>query len=171
MAGKLDTVKKVLLTSLLKEITLQEIFNSNPFRTSFDIHPGTEATYETESFKDLQGNLVDIHFLESGKNSFELDFQVNKNSFKAANVTYTLKDYAALLSTVAAAVTQFLREHKPYGITFKGVDDFESVKSKPNKQGQKDRIYNYFITQLGNNPDYIVGRYPDGIGLQRIMRD
>jgi len=168
MAGKLNTVKSMLLVNLLKEITLDEIFDSKPFKTSFKIGPGFEAHYEVESFKDPQGNTVDIHFIESGEDVFEIDFQLNGNSFKASDVNYTLKDYTSLLSTIALAVTQFLEKYEPYGITFRGADNFESVSKNPNKKGQKDRIYDFFITQLGDNRNYKIGRYPDGIGLQRI---
>ena len=168
MAGKLNTVKSMLLVNLLKEITLDEIFDSKPFKTSFKIGPGFEAHYEVESFKDPQGNTVDIYFTESGEDIFEIDFQLNGNSFKASDVSYTLKDYTSLLSTIALAVTQFLEKYEPYGITFRGADDFRSVSKNPNKKGQKDRIYDFFITQLGDNRNYKIGRYPDGIGLQRI---
>jgi hypothetical protein len=168
MAGKLNTVKNTLLVSILKEVTLSEIFDSRPFKTSFNIRPGFEADYETESFKDLQGNAVDIFFLESGEDTYEVDFQVNVNSFKASGVEYSLGDYTSLLATVAAAVTQFLSNYEPYGVVFRGADDFASVSKNPNKKGQKDRIYDYFITQLGDNEKYKLGRYPDGIGLQRI---
>lgn len=168
MAGKLNTVKNTLLTSILKEITLSEIFDSSPFKTSFKIRPGFEAAYETESFKDSQGNTVDILFLESGEDMYEVDFQINGSSFKASGVEYGLKDYTSLIATVAAAVTQFLDKYKPYGVIFRGADDFASVSKNPNKKGQKDRIYDYFITQVGDNENYKLGRYPDGIGLQRI---
>ncbi len=168
MAGKLNTIKNTLLANILKEITLSELFDSRPFKTSFKISPGFEAAYETESFKDLQGNTVDIFFLESGEDTYEVDFQINGNSFKASEVEYSLGDYASLLATVAAAVTQFLDKYEPYGVVFRGADDFASVSKNPNKKGQKDRIYNYFITQLRDNENYKLGRYPDGIGLQRI---
>jgi hypothetical protein len=168
MAGKLNSTKRVLLTSILKEITLQEIFDSKPFKTSFNIKPGFEATYQTEVFKDPQGNNIEIFFVESGEDVYEVDFQVNGNSFKAANVNYSLKDYTSLLSTIAAGVSQFLYKYQPYGVIFRGADDFTSVSKNPNKRGQKDRIYDFFITQLGDNENYKLGRYPDGIGLQRI---
>ncbi len=158
----------MLLVDLLKEVTLDEIFDNKPFKTSFKIDPGFEVHYEVESFKDPQGNTVNIYFIESGEDIFEIDFQLNGNSFKASDVNYTLKDYTSLLSTIALAVTQFLQKYKPYGITFRGADDFESVSKNPNKKGQKDRIYDFFITQLGDNENYKIGRYPDGIGLQRI---
>lgn len=168
MAGKLNTVKKTLLVNIIKEITLSEIFDSKPFKTAFKIKPGYEAAYETENFKDLQGNTVDIFFLESGEDTYEVDFQINGNSFKASEVKYSLGEYTKLLATVAAAVTQFLDKYEPYGVVFRGADDFASVSKNPGKKGQKDRIYNYFITQLGDNENYKIGRYPDGIGLQRI---
>jgi hypothetical protein len=168
MAGKLNTVKSTLIISILKEITLKELFDSKPFKTSFKIGPGFEAHYEVESFKDPQENTVNIYFTESGEDMYEVDFQLNGNSFKASGVNYTLKDYTSLLSTIAAAVTQFLEKYEPYGVVLRGADDFESVSKNPNKKGQKDRIYDFFITQLGNNEKYKIGRYPDGIGLQRI---
>jgi hypothetical protein len=167
MAGKLNTVKSMLLVSLLKEIALDEIFDSKPFKTSFTIGPGFEAHYEVESFKDPQGNTIDIYFIESGDDTYELDFQLNGNSFKASDVEYTLKEYTSLLSTIALAVTHFLEKYQPYGVVFRGADDFELVSKNPNKRGQKDRIYDFFITQLGDNRNYKIGRYPDGIGLQR----
>jgi hypothetical protein len=168
MAGKLNTVKSMLLVNLLKEVALDEIFDSKPFKTSFNIGPGFEAHYEVESFKDPQGNTIDIYFIESGDDTYELDFQLNGNSFKASDVEYTLKDYTSLLATIALAVTHFLEKYEPYGVVFRGADDFESVSKNPNKRGQKDRIYDFFITQLGDNENYKLGRYPDGIGLQRI---
>lgn len=168
MSGKLDSVKRILLTNLLKEVTIQEIFDSKPFKTSFNIKPGFEATYQTEVFKDPQGNDIEIFFVESGEDIYEVDFQVNGDSFKAANVKYSLQDYTRLLSTVAEGVSQFLNKYQPYGVVFRGADDFASVSKNPNKRGQKDRIYDFFITQLENNKNYKIGRYPDGIGLQRI---
>lgn len=168
MTTTLKSLKKILLPNILKEVTLKEIFDSKPFKTSFNIGPGFEATYEVDSFKDPQGNTVDIHFIESGGEVYDVDFQVNGNSFKAKNVEYTLKEYTSLLSTIAAAVTQFLNEQEPEGLVFRGADDFSSIFNKPSKKGQKDRIYNYFITQLGPTSNYKVGKYPDGIGLQKV---
>ena len=168
MATTLKSLKRSLLFNLLKEVTLKEIFDSVPFKTSFSIKPGFEAAYEVDSFKDPQGNTIDIHFVESGDEVYDLDFQVNGNSFKAENVKYTLKDYTSLLSTIAAAVTQFLNEQEPNGLIFRGADDFPSIANKTYKKGQKDRIYNYFITKLNPTHNYKVGKYPDGIGLQKI---
>ena len=134
----------MLLVNLLKEISLDEIFDSKPFKTSFKIGPGFEAHYEVESFKDPQGNTIDIFFIESGEDVFEIDFQLNGNSFKASDVDYTLKEYTSLLSTIALAVTQFLEKYEPYGVVFRGADDFESVSKNPNKS-----IYLYLLTPQG----------------------
>lgn len=172
MGGTLNGRKHSLTRLILegKNTVLSELFDSKPFKTSFDIEPSFEyASYEIDSFKDPKSNEISIWFTEvEAEDVFDVEFSVNGTSFKAANADYNVKEYSELLSTVSAAVSQFLEEYNPYGLIFRGSDDFASLEKNPKKKGQKNRIYNFFIIQLKKNSNYKLGNYPDGIGLQRI---
>jgi hypothetical protein len=161
---------KMQLTKILLEEDLKELFDSQPFKTSFKIEPGYTAEYETQPFQDEQGNQIVVGFISDGPGVFEIDFQINGNSFKDINVNYTITEYSKLLATVAQAVSQFIEEYKPYGILLTGVDDFSKIQKKPSTEGQKDRVYDYFISKMKEHPNYKVGRYPNGIGLQRMNK-
>ncbi len=169
MGATLDGRKYSLSNLILegRDNTLFELFDSKPFKSTFVIEPGYDSTYEIEDFKDTKGNKVSISFNEEVEDVFSVEFTVNGTSFKAEDVDYSVRDYSRLLSTVAKAVSQFLEEKEPYGLIFRGADDFKSISKNPKKEGQKDRIYNFFISQLKNNNNYKIGDYPDGIGLQR----
>ena len=163
-------LRRQLIRILLEE-DLKEIFDSKPFRTSFKIGRGQTAEYETQPFNDDQGNQIIVGFISAGSDVYEVDFQVNGNSFKDINVTYSIVEYSKLLGTVAQDVSQFIKEYKPYGIVIRGVDSFSKVLKRPSTEGQEDRVYDYFIVKMEEHPDYKVGRYSDGIGLQRIKKN
>jgi len=161
MGISLSIYKRQALEKLVKE-AVNEIFDSAPFRTSFNIK-NSEEGYSTESFEDPAGNIVRVIFHSISPEYYELDFTFNGSSFGKLETEYSLKQYSELLNTVAAATSQFLDEVSPKGIKFEGVEAFEKVYLKPGKEGQKSRVYNQFITQLEGDDSYAIDRREDGM--------
>jgi len=160
MGISLSTYKKQALERLIKE-AVNEIFDSTPFKLNFDIQKSEEG-YSTEVFQDPLSNNIRVIFHSMSPEYYELDFTFNGNSFDSPEVGYSLKQYSELLNTVAAATSQFLEQIKPKGIKFEGVEAFEKVFTKPTKLGQKNRIYDQFISQLKNDTEYSIDRQRDG---------
>ena len=161
MGISLSTYKRQALERLVKE-AVNEIFDSAPFRTSFGIKKSEEG-YSTEPFEDPAGNTIKVIFHSVSPEYYELDFTFNGSSFGKLETKYSLKQYSELLNTVAAATSQFLDEVSPKGIKFEGVESFEKIYLRPDKQGQKSRIYDQFITQLKKDDSYAIDRQKDGM--------
>ena len=161
MGVSLSTYKKQALERLVKE-AVNEIFDSAPFRTSFSIKKSEEG-YSTDSFEDPAGNTIRVIFHSVSPEYYELDFTFNGNSFGKLETRYSLKQYSELLNTVAAATSQFLDEVKPKGLKFEGVEAFEKIYLGPEKEGQKNRVYDQFITQLKKDGSYAIDRQRDGM--------
>lgn len=156
---------------LLSEI-LDELFDSNPFKSNFNFSLNNSNDVVVTPFKDLQDNEIRIIFYNEGNNLYELDFMINNTSFKDWDVTYTLGEYSKLLSTVASATSQFLEEYSPVGLKISGVDDFRKVQNKEKAQGQKTRIYDYFISQIEDKGEYMVDKSAkDGIALMKKIKN
>lgn len=155
--------KSTLLTEILKEI-----FDSKPFKTTFDFQPSEYSTIETPRFQDPLGNIIKIYFTEVGENLYEVEFTVNSNSFQSKNLDYSIKDYSRLLSTIAQGVNEFIKQYEPQGILIKGTDIFQKVQKNPKTIGQKDRLYLYFISQIEDQGKYMVDKSnPEGIALMK----
>ena len=93
---------------------------------------------------------------------YELDYSINGSSFTNPDLDYTIKDYSILLNTVAKAIDQFLLKYNPLGLIIEGADYSGKLISNPKSLGQKNRIYSYFITQIKDNPNYIVDKTKSG---------
>jgi hypothetical protein len=157
---------RIYLKRVLKE-TISEIFDSQPIMSSFNFtKEGDDIT--TDKFKDYKGNNVQILFYKIKENIYELDFTVNGNSFNNDDINYTVKDYSILLNTVAKAVSQFLTAYNPQIVFMDGYDSERKKITKPYADGQKNRLYNYFISQLEPNDNYKVDKTKFGtINLAR----
>jgi hypothetical protein len=152
---------------LLSEM-LDEIFDSEPFKNNFIFSLNNYKDIIVTPFQDPQNNEIKIIYYNDGDNLYEIDFMVNNTSFKDLDVNYTLKDYTKLLSTVASATSQFLDKYEPIGLKIKGVDDYRKIQNKEKAQGQKTRIYDYFISQIEDKGKYMVDKTdPEGIALMR----
>lgn len=154
---------------LLSEM-LGEIFDSKPFQNQFKFSGELGKNIMVNEFYDPKGNIIDIYFncINSKSNLYELDFMVNKSSFDNPNLEYSIKDYTQLLSTVAEATTQFLKSYSPTGLLIKGNNIFRKIDKNPSAEGQKDRIYNFFISQIEDKGKYMVDKsHPEGIALMR----
>ena len=161
MGVSLSTYKKQALERLVKE-AVNEIFDSAPFRRSFSIQKSEEG-FSTDSFEDPAGNTIRVIFHSISPGYYELDFTFNGSSFGKFETKYSLKQYSELLNTVAAATSQFLDEVGPKGLKFEGVEAFEKIYLKPEKEGQKSRVYDQFITQLKKDNSYAIDRQRDGM--------
>lgn len=152
---------------LLLEV-LSELFDSAPFKTSFNFQPSHYGTLEVPPFLDPDGNIIHIVFHETGEALYEVEFTVNGDSFRDESAKYTLKHYSELLSTVALALSKFLEKEQPQGLLIKGADSFEKVSKNSKKIGQKDRLYLYFISQIDDLGKYMVDKnHPEGITLMK----
>lgn len=152
---------------LLSEM-LDEIFDSKPFKDNFSFSLNNFKDVVVSPFQDTQGNEIKIIFYNEGNNLYDLDFMVNNTSFKDWDVNYTLKEYTKLLSTVANATSQFLNEYEPTGLKIRGVDDYRKIQNKEKASGQKTRIYDYFISQIDDQGNYMVDKSAgDSIALMK----
>jgi hypothetical protein len=147
--------------------TLVEVFDAKPFKTTFMFIRDEDDLY-IPRFNDPKGNPININFYHEGVGIYALDFTVNGTSYKSNTVKYTLLDYTTLLSTVAQAVTQFLEKCNPVGVLLTGTNVYEKIANKPQAEGQKDRIYRFFISQIEDQGNYMVDKsVKDGIALMR----
>lgn len=140
----------------LSEI-LTEMFDSVPFKTTFEFNKGNTYEIETKPFNDYHGNEIIVGFFRNDSGFYEIDFSVNGDSFQA-DTSYSLKDYSRLLATVAKAVSQFLAEFSPLGVQASANNILSKVKNNPKTKNQKGRIYQYFISQLDDKGRYSVDK-------------
>ena len=151
---------------LLSEI-LSELFDSKSFRNQFEFEEMGKDVYISK-FEDPKGNVIHVSFHNLKNNLYELEFLVNRTAFENPNLEYSIKDYTQLLSTIAEATTQFLKLYSPKGLLIKGSNVFRKMEKSPSAEGQKDRIYSFFISQIDDKGDYMVDKSnPKGIALMR----
>lgn len=144
----------------IKEV-LTEIFDSQPLKTSFNFTNNGDNV-STEDFKDDQENQIRVLFHKMKHGYYELDFMVNYSSFSNTNLEYSTKEYSILLNTVAQAVNQFLNEYEPFGLKMSGTENESKIFKNTIFTGQKNRLYNYFVSKLDDREDYMVERTPNG---------
>jgi hypothetical protein len=158
---------KVEMDIRLLEV-LSEVFDSTPFQSDFTFVGQLGEDIDVSTFKDPKDNNVDIHFYHDGNTVYTVDYSINGDSYQAQGIYYTLKDYTQLLATVAEAVSQFLREYSPLGLQIRGTDITAKVIGRASAEGQKDRIYRFFISQIEDQGNYMVDKsVKDGIALIR----
>jgi hypothetical protein len=145
-------IKRIIKEVLEKNPELNEIFDSPPFKTSFDFEENSDEIYTR--FQDLKNNKVNVIFHKMRNNTYMLDFTMNGTSYKDSNVEYSLKEYTSLLSTVASVTSQFINKFNPTALRIDGADSFE--KEFKGKSGQKINIYSYFINNLKTKLDYSI---------------
>lgn len=153
-------IKNIIKEILEKDKSLNELFETPPFKTDFNFKENSNEIY-IDNFLDPQNNKIKIYFHKGNNNCYMLDFTVNGQSGKAIGVEYSLKEYASLLGTVAKALSKFLEKYTPNAVKIDGEDTLE--KEYKGKKGQKTNIYNYFADKLELNPDYgVTDRKDDG---------
>jgi hypothetical protein len=160
MGSSLKTYKSQALKRIIKEV-IYEVFDSSPLQTTFTITP-SEDGYSTENFEDEEGNLIRVIFHDIGNEMYELDFTVNGNSFVNPDINYNVKQYSKLLHTVAKATSQFLQQIEPKGLQIDGADSFTKILKRKEADGQKNFIYDYFISKIDNDHDYKIDRLQRG---------
>jgi len=161
MGASLQSYKNYIKELILEE--LLEIYDSDPFKNNFNF-TDFGGYISTGKFEDPQNNNIEVLFHKLGNNLYELDFLVNQSSYSTQDSNYNTKDYSKLLITVAKAVTQFLDEIQPRGLSIDGneTENFKKLEKKPQSQGQKNRLYNYFISKINPKDDYGVGKNKNG---------
>lgn len=114
-------------------------------------------------FKDDRGNTIDVRFhrFKQGSSSFEVEFTVN--GFSAQAFKTDTKHFFKVISTVIQAINQFIREYSPAQLWIQGFD-------KPEKEGQKGKIWLQYAKVNIQANDYILGTQPIGFGLQKNIK-
>lgn len=159
MGASLKSYKNYI-KGIIQEV-LTEIFDSPPLKTTFKFTDDGNSIY-TEDFNDDQGNIIRVYFHKMKHDYYELDFTLNGNSFSNPDINYNIKEYSILLNTIAQAVNQFLNRYKPFGLKMSGTENESKIFRNPKFKGQKNRLYNYFISKLDDREDYMVERKSNG---------
>lgn len=140
-------LREIIFEEILKHPTLNEIFDSPPFKTEFIFNDN-----KCKAFTDGKGNMIQVIFHKMVNDYYEVDFTVNGNSYENTDVDYSFKDYTSLISTVFKCMEQFIKEFSPQGLYIEGEDSF--TKQDKGKKGQKNIIYKYALKQITLPTDY-----------------
>jgi hypothetical protein len=159
---------KTYKNQILLEDLFNEIFDTPSFKSNFEFSPSFNGI-ETK-FGDLDNNKIKIYFYSLDNNLYELDFTVEGTSYQYEKVKYSLKDYTSLLATVAEATSQFLKEYKPLGLKIEGTNIFSKIERDPKFEGQKNRIYKYFINKIEDTGEYMVDKEQESLNIISLVR-
>lgn len=171
MGISFNTYKKSKIEELIREQLYAEIFDTSAMSVDLTPHPSKYGGhYEVRAFKDASGNEITINFWHVGNGVFDLDFSVDGDSYGNYNKSYRLKEYTKLLATVAKSVDVFLDEVRPVGLVMDGVDSPRLVSKKAEKEGQKNRIYSYFVSMMEDRDDYKLEKTAGG-GFNLIRKE
>jgi hypothetical protein len=153
MGVSFNTFKNNKIQEMIRE-QLYEIFNTSAMSVNLEPKSDSQGGFKTSPFKDLQGNDITIVYYYVDNDVYELDFSINGNSFYNTEISYSLQEYAKLLATVAQSVDIFLDEIQPLGLIIDRADSPRLAAKNPQKIGQKNRIYSYFISTMKDREDY-----------------
>lgn len=159
--GTSITAQKSRIRRLINEVVnLNELFETPPFKTSFDfIKDGDNI--ESKPFNDPKQNIIKVYFYNMGNHTFEVDFTLNGSSYSNSDINYSISEYTSLIKTVYACINQFMVDYSPNAIKVEGADTFEKIAK--GKKGQKNSIYMYSIDFLDpHNNYYINTNYNNG---------
>lgn len=145
-----NSLEQIIKEEIQKQLFLQEIFDSLPFKTKF-IFFNSENEIKCDSFKDNQGNDIQVTFHELNNGFFEIDFTVNGSSYENIGIDYSLKEYTSLILTVFKCIEQFIEEYSPQGVKIEGEDSFTKQ-----EKGQKNTIYKYALQNIDTPADYVL---------------
>ncbi len=161
-----DSLRQIIKEEIQNQLFLQEIFDSSPFKTKFTFF---DSGYEIkcESFKDNQGNNIQVIFHKLSRGFYEIDFSVNGSSYENSDIDYSLKEYTSLISTVFKCIEQFMEEYSPQGVKIEGEDSF--TKQDIGKKGQKNSIYKYALQNIDVPPNYVLLTNESG-GVQILKK-
>ena len=161
-----DSLRQIIKEEIQNQLFLQEIFDSLPFKTEFTFF---DSGYEIkcESFKDNQGNNIQVIFHKLSMGFYEIDFSVNGSSYENSDIDYSLKEYTSLISTVFKCIEQFIEGYSPQALKIEGEDSF--TKQDIGKKGQKNSIYKYALQNIDVPPNYVLLTNESG-GVQILKK-
>lgn len=162
MGISFNTYKKSKIQELIREQLYAEIFDTSAMNVDLTPKRSRHGHYGVQAFEDESGNEITINFWHIGNGVFDLDFSVNGDSYGNYRISYSLKEYTKLLATVAKSVDIFLDQVHPVGLAMDGVDSPRLVSKKAEKEGQKNRIYSYFISMMQDRDDYKLEKTANG---------
>ena len=161
-----DSLRQTIKEEIQKQLFLQEIFDSSPFKTEFTFFDSGHEI-KCESFKDNQGNNIQIIFHKLNSEFYEIDFTVNGSSYENTDINYSIKEYTSLISTVFKCIEQFINEYSPKGLHIEGEDSL--TKQDIGKKGQKNTIYKYALQNIDVPPNYVLLTNESG-GVQILKK-
>ena len=161
-----NSLRQTIKEEIQKQLFLQEIFDSSPFKTEFTFF---DSEYEIKCgvFKDNQENDIQVIFHKMRGENYEIDFTVNGSSYENSNIEYSIKEYTSLISTIFKCIEQFIAEYSPQGMKIEGEDSF--TKQEKGKQGQKNAIYKYALQNINIPPNYVLLTNESG-GVQILKK-
>jgi hypothetical protein len=159
-------LKKIIKEEIIKYPHLKEIFDSSPFKTQFNFSDNGGG-FESEIFKDKQGNLIQILFHKLKQKNYEVDFTVNGSSYENLDIQYSIKEYSSLISTIFKGIEQFINDFNPEGVYIEGEDSF--TKRDIGKKGQKNSIYKYALKKINLPSSYTLLTNESG-GVQILKK-
>lgn len=161
-----DVLKQIIEEEVLKYSNLLEIFDSSPFQSHFRFLK-YEYGVKSETFKDNQGNTIQVIFHKMNNENYEVDFTVNGSSYENLNIVYSVKDYSSLIQTVFKCIEQFIEEYDPEGLGIEGEDSLTKI--DVGKKGQKNSIYKYALKNINIPPNYVLLTNENG-GVQILKK-
>lgn len=125
-----------------KDFTFNEI--GNMIRTDF----------RDDQFNDIS---VRFHRFKPGSTGFEVEFTINNRSVEAFKTD--TKHFFKIISTVVQAINVFISRYNPTQLFIEGED-------KPDKVGQKNKLWLQYAKVNLNADDYVMGNYKNGFMIQ-----
>ena len=125
-----------------KDFTFNEI--GNMIRTDF----------RDDQFNDIS---VRFHRFKPGSTGFEVEFTINNRSVEAFKTD--TKHFFKIISTVVQAINVFISRYNPTQLFIEGED-------KPDKVGQKNKLWLQYAKVNLNAGDYVMGNYKNGFMIQ-----
>jgi hypothetical protein len=155
MAQSYQNYKQNLSESELK---LQEIGQRvQPYDSNFIFNE--VGNMVRSDFRDDQKNDISVRFhrFKEGSNGFEVEYTVNNRSVEAFKTD--MKHFFKIISTVIQVINEFIEKYNPTQLFIDGED-------KPDKEGQKDKLWLQYAKVNLKADDYVIGNYKNGFMIQ-----
>lgn len=114
-------------------------------------------------FRDDQRNDISVRFhrFKEGSTGYEVEFTVNNRSVEAFKTD--LKHFFKIISTVIQVINEFIESYQPTQLFIEGED-------KPDKEGQKDKLWLQYVKVNLNADKYVIGNYKNGFMIQKTQK-
>jgi hypothetical protein len=161
-----QVLREIIIEEISKYSHLQEIFDSQPFKTQFEFID-LDNSIRCKSFNDPQTNSIQVIFHKMRRECYEVDFMVNGNSYENLDIDYSLSEYTSLISTIFKCIEQFISEFSPAGLDVGGLESNKKIEA--GRKGQKNAIYKYALQSIDIPSNYSLLTNADG-GVQILKK-